>query len=75
MDGSKLLELVETIELDDDVIQGISAASDQQLLNVGHNCMVAILSGPEHVNSGIGALLAIAIELAERRVHRENNHV
>lgn len=75
MDGSKLLELVETIELSDDVVLSVSSASEQRLVDLGTKCLWTILNGPEHINSGIGALLACAMELAERRVHRENNHV
>lgn len=71
MDIGAFKQLVESIELSEDTILAVSTIDDQALSDLAQRTYEIILFGPESINAGIGALLALMLEAAERRVQRE----
>ena len=65
-------KVAESLEISEDVALEVSMADDKKLKLMAEMTFDTILHGPEELNPAIGALIALAIEAAERRITRGN---
>lgn len=70
MDTQAFQTLAESLTISEDVALEVSMADDPKLKLMAAMSFASILEGPEELNPAIGALVALAVEAAERRITR-----
>ena len=70
MDTQAFQTLAERLTISEDVALEVSMADDPKLKLMAAMSFASILEGPEELNPAIGALVALAVEAAERRITR-----
>jgi|GraSoiStandDraft_4_1057263.scaffolds.fasta_scaffold610246_2 hypothetical protein len=70
MDTQAFKALAESLTISEDIALEVSMADDPKLKLMAAMSFASILEGPEELNPAIGALVALAVEAAERRITR-----